>query len=67
MPLSPSPPWLYLLNALEKDWRMAEILKDHDPDPGLEKQLRIKGLWPDYLVSLRTQSSAPGIESNKSR
>ena len=41
-----NPPWLHLLNALQKEWRMAQILKDHDPDPELEKHLRAKGAWP---------------------
>lgn len=41
-----SPPWLYLLNALQKDWRTAELLKDRNPDPLLERQLRERGDWP---------------------
>ena len=41
-----NPPWLHLLNALQKDWRTSQILKDHNPDPDLEKQLRAKGVWP---------------------
>lgn len=42
-----TPPWLHLLNALEKEWRTAEILKDRDPDAFLEKHLRATGAWPD--------------------
>ena len=41
-----NPPWLHLLNALQKDWRTTQILKDHNPDPDLERQLRAKGVWP---------------------
>ena len=41
-----NPPWLHLLNALQKDWRTSQILKDHNPDPDLERQLRAKGLRP---------------------
>ena len=41
-----NPPWLYLLNAMQKEWRTAQILKDRNPDPELEKHLRTKGVWP---------------------
>lgn len=42
-----NPAWLYLLNALERDWRTAELLKDRNPDPLIEKHLRYKGVWPE--------------------
>lgn len=40
------PPWLPLLNALQKDWWESEILKDHNPDPIIEAYLRQAGKWP---------------------
>ena len=46
MALPPDPPWLDLLNALQSEWRLTEILKDRNPDPYLEQQLRGMGVWP---------------------
>jgi hypothetical protein len=40
------PPWLPLLNAMHRDWRDSEILKDHNPDPIIEARLREAGKWP---------------------
>jgi hypothetical protein len=45
-----NPPWLYLLNALQVEWRTSQILKDQNPDPDLEKHLRDKGVWPPPKV-----------------
>jgi hypothetical protein len=42
----PTPPWLYLLNALHKDWREGEILRGRNPDPHIEKYLSEAGRWP---------------------
>jgi len=44
--IRPDPPWLSLLNALHKDWRDAEILKGHNPDPEIEIELFKAGKWP---------------------
>jgi len=41
-----NPPWLHLLNALQREWRTSQILRDLNPDPDLEKHLREKGVWP---------------------
>ena len=41
-----NPPWLPLLNAMQRDWRDREVLRDRDPDPSIEKQLREIGQWP---------------------
>lgn len=46
MPHTKTPAWLPLLNALQRDWREAEILKDKNPDPVIEKKLREAGIWP---------------------
>ena len=46
MALPPDPPWLDLLNALQSEWRLTEILRDRNPDPYLETQLRANGVWP---------------------
>ena len=61
--LSPhlNPPWLHLLNALQKEWRTGELLKDRNPDPFLEDQLRAQGAWPpppDYLTSREMRRNA---------
>jgi len=45
-----NPPWLHLLNALQMEWRTSQILKDLNPDPGLEKHLRDKGAWPPPAI-----------------
>ena len=54
-----TPPWLYLLNALQKDWRTGELLKDRDPDAYLEQQLRRNGAWPPKLDRL---AARPEVE-----
>jgi hypothetical protein len=41
-----SPPWLDLLNALQKDWRESEIHLGRDPDDTIEAALRDTGRWP---------------------
>ena len=41
-----NPPWFPLLNAMQRDWRDREILRDRNPDPSIEKQLREIGKWP---------------------
>jgi hypothetical protein len=40
------PPWLPLLNAIHLEWRDAEILQGHDPDPEIERWLCEVGKWP---------------------
>ncbi|HWU55499.1 MAG TPA: hypothetical protein VN175_08350 [Rhizomicrobium sp.] len=41
----PTPPWLDLLNALQKEWREFEIEHGRDPDPCIEKSLSEAGRW----------------------
>jgi hypothetical protein len=41
-----SPPWLELLNALQKEWRESEIELGRDPDGYIESVLREAGKWP---------------------
>jgi hypothetical protein len=41
-----SPPWLDLLNALQKEWRESEIQLGRDPDSYIENVLREAGRWP---------------------
>ena len=41
-----APPWLDLLNALQKEWREAEIQFGRDPDSTIETVLRESGKWP---------------------
>jgi hypothetical protein len=56
----PTPPWLYLLNALQKDWREAEISKGRNPDLHIAKQLHEEGRWPAERISqeaLRTRTA----------
>jgi len=43
--LSP-PPWLALLNALQKEWRESEIQLGRNPDGTIEAVLRDAGKWP---------------------
>jgi len=57
------PPWLRLLNALQSDWRDAEILKENDPDPYLERQLRAAGKWPPDRHSARNVETALHLEN----
>ena len=46
MPKGPSPPWLHLLDPINRGLREKEIGKGRDPDPYIEKQLREAGVWP---------------------
>jgi hypothetical protein len=41
------PPWLHLLNPLQRDWRETQILKGRDPDSHIERELRRAGRWPE--------------------
>jgi hypothetical protein len=58
MALPPDPPWLDLLNALQSEWRVAEILKDRNPDPYLEGRLRAMGVWPPKAESASLKHGA---------
>lgn len=40
------PPWLDLLNALQKEWRESEIQFGRNPDTAIEAVLRETGKWP---------------------
>ncbi len=40
------PPWLDLLNALQKEWRESEIQFGRNPDTAIEAVLREAGKWP---------------------
>ena len=40
------PPWLHLLEPMNKAWREKQILKGRDPDPYIEQELRKAGAWP---------------------
>ncbi len=40
------PPWLDLLNALQKEWRDYEIQFGRNPDGYIERLLRETGKWP---------------------
>ena len=42
-----TPPWLHLLNPLQRGWRETQLLKGRNPDPHFEKQLREDGVWPE--------------------
>jgi hypothetical protein len=47
MPKGPQdPPWLYLLDPMNRGWREKRILKGENPDPYIEDQLRRAGAWP---------------------
>lgn len=46
--LGPDPPWLPLLDPINREWRAAQILKGRNPDPYIEKQLREAGVWPPH-------------------
>ena len=41
------PPWLRLLNPLQRAWRETQILKGRDPDSHIERELRRAGRWPE--------------------
>ncbi len=41
------PPWLHLLEPMQRAWRLKEIGKGRDPDPYIEKKLREAGAWPE--------------------
>ena len=41
-----NPPWLHLLDALQRGWREKEIGRGRDPDPYIEEKLREAGVWP---------------------
>jgi hypothetical protein len=40
------PPWLALLNAMQREWRESEIQLGRDPDGYIETVLRESGKWP---------------------
>lgn len=44
-PLDHLPPWLFLLDDMQKAWREKEILKGRDPDSYIEQRLIEAGKW----------------------
>jgi hypothetical protein len=44
---SRQPPWIHLLDALQRGWREKEIGRGRDPDPHIERELRKAGVWPE--------------------
>jgi hypothetical protein len=55
----PSPPWLNLLNAMEKEWRESEIEHGRNPDPYIEELLRQAHKWsPDQEAAGQSQKRA---------
>jgi len=42
----PDPPWLYVLNTLQLEWREREFRAGRDPDRLLEQLLVETGKWP---------------------
>lgn len=45
-PMGPPPPWLHLLDTMQRAWRDKQIGKGRDPDSYIEGQLREAGVWP---------------------
>lgn len=41
-----NPPWLFLLEPMQKAWREKEIGKGRNPDPYIEQKLKEAGVWP---------------------
>lgn len=44
-PLEHLPPWLFLLDPMERGWREKQLLKGRNPDSYIEKQLIEAGKW----------------------
>ncbi len=42
----PDPPWLYLIDFMNRGWREKQILKGRNPDPYMEQKLVEAGIWP---------------------
>jgi hypothetical protein len=53
MPATAFPPWIDQLNALQSEWREAELLRGRDPDPYIENLLRVLGSKPDAVPRAR--------------
>jgi hypothetical protein len=45
-PLGPPPPWLHLLDDMQRGGREKQIGKGRDPDKYIEERLREAGVWP---------------------
>ncbi len=41
-----SPPWLHLLDPMQRGWREKQLAKGRDPDAHIEQELREAGVWP---------------------
>jgi hypothetical protein len=40
------PPWLDRLNAMQKEWRLSELLQGRNPDAALDRYFRAREHWP---------------------
>ncbi len=40
------PPWLYLLDHMNRGWREKELGRGRDPDSYIESKLIEAGVWP---------------------
>lgn len=41
------PPWLHLLDPMQRAWREKQILKGRDPDAYIVSRLKEAGKWPE--------------------
>jgi hypothetical protein len=59
------PPWLHLLNRIQKAWRETEILKGRYPDTHIERELKRAKRWPPVKKVKKAKKTKKAVKYAK--